>query len=114
MPVFVEQRPMNADQLAHFSRVLRDDPDQRDQLARAIEAGNGDLFAGVFNGAPVALVRVGEQPPQVLQLVVHPATRQRGVATEVLRLLARQRPGLRLPPALATLAVRSGLEVSDP
>lgn len=109
MPVFVEQRPMTGEQEAYFSRVLRDDPEAQASLLAHLEDGTGEIWAGIFNGSPVAMALVSAAPARLAQLVVHPATRCRGVGTEVLRLLAREKPGLELPPALAQLAARAGL-----
>jgi len=109
MPVFLEQRPVNAEQAAFFSRVLRDDSDARARLQDQLATGEGCIYAGIFNGAPVAMALVRGRPARLEQLVVHPATRGRGVGTEVLRLLAREQPGLEIPPALSVLAARAGL-----
>lgn len=109
MPLLLEERPLDHDAPAYFSQVLRDTPD----AARALAAARPEsqrLVAGVFNGRPVAMLILRENGDllEIEQLVVHPATRNRGVATELLRLAAR-RWSLRWPAELASLAAKAGL-----
>lgn len=87
---------------ARHGRLLQADP----ALAAALRAPAGEgeirLFEGEFNQRPVALLRARRDTDgwQVTAIVVHPATRQRGVARELIRqcstLLAPM--PLRLPP----------------
>lgn len=109
MPLLLEERPLDHDAPAHFSQVLRDAPDAAEALRMAQPEGHR-LVAGIFNARPVAMLLLREDSDTLVveQLVVHPATRNRGVATELLR-LAGQRWSLRWPTELAPLAARAGL-----
>lgn len=113
MPLEISARPLDAEQLAELAGVLRDDAEISARLSAA--AGNPAyrLWVGIFNARPVsiALVESLESSAVLRELVVHPATRGRGVGTDTLRLAARQQP-FSCPANLAELAKRAGLSVS--
>ena len=68
-------------------RLLRDDPAQAAALRAPAPAADVRLFEGEFNQRPVALLRARRDADGwlLISIVVHPATRQRGVARELLR-----------------------------
>jgi GNAT superfamily N-acetyltransferase len=87
MPLLLNEYTEPAAALSELDQVLREDP----QVAEAIAAADPDhhrLVVAIFNGRPVAalLLRRDSNQWQAEQLVVHPATRRRGVARELLRL----------------------------
>lgn len=100
MPLIVSEIPLSEALSGVFSNVLKTDPDLARAFIQAAESGDGRLFQGVFNAKPVALLRVintpstGESQWRLSELVVHPATRQRGVGKEMVR-----QTGLLLAPA---------------
>ncbi|PKM23259.1 MAG: hypothetical protein CVV10_00105 [Gammaproteobacteria bacterium HGW-Gammaproteobacteria-14] len=92
MPLIVSEIPLSEASAETFSNVLKANPDLARAFAKAAESGDGRLFQGIFNAKPVALLRVisdpliaGESAWRLSELVVHPATRKRGVGKEMVR-----------------------------
>lgn len=110
MPLELSERPLSEDQRDYLAKVLKQDEAARNALEAAHDTGNHRLLAGVFNARPVAMLLLRGEGDcwTVEQLVVHPATRGRGVATELLRLAARTL-NLSWPPTLDALAHKAGL-----
>lgn len=90
MPISAESHPLSPEQAATFDQVLRDDPQYRQKLDAAVAAGGKRLFAAHFNGKRVAVALVEENQPELDWVVVHPATRGRGVGKDFLRLIGLQ------------------------
>lgn len=90
MPISAESHPLSPEQAATFDQVLRDDPVYREKLDTAVAAGNKRLFAAHFNGKRVAIALIEENQPVLDWMVVHPATRGRGVGKDFLRLIGQQ------------------------
>lgn len=113
MPLEVSEYPLSAQAADHFSQVLRDDPPEAAKLDAARDDGDTRLLQAIFNARPVALLllrRDGDNwRPE--SLVVHPATRGRGVGSALLREAATQLP-LTLPEACRPLADKAGLDHS--
>lgn len=83
MPLIIQPHALNADSQQYFARVLSDQP----QLLASLADGQQRLLIeAIFNGQPVALLLA--EPANTgctaTALVVHPATRGRGVGTELL------------------------------
>lgn len=96
MPISLEFHSPNAELAQHFSKVLRDDPDYAAELGQALDAGRPVVAAAHFNGAPVAVALLNGATLE--WMVVHPATRGRGVGRDFLRLLEKHHGGaLTLP-----------------
>lgn len=110
MPLEVQARPLDDAQLSDLAGVLRDDAALAQRLGAAIGRPNVQLWVGIFNARPVSLALV--EGGELQLLVVHPATRGRGVGADTLRLAARQQP-FSCPATLAALAKRVGLPVTD-
>lgn len=89
MPISAEAHPLTQEQCQTFEQVLRDDPEYREKLAESLAAGDRRLFAAHFNGARVAVALVAADQPQLDWLVVHPATRGRGVGKDFVRLIGQ-------------------------
>ena len=90
MPISVAEHPLNPEQSAHFSKVLREDQGFQQQLELALQQQQGRLFAAHFNGQPVAVALLDTQGQRLQWLVVHPATRKRGVGKDFLAQINRQ------------------------
>ena len=112
MPLLVEENPRQDDLEPRFSRVLRDDPDTLALLGSIGDGPQWRVFEGIFNGSPVALALLERDTDHWMlrRLVVHPATRGRGVGTELLRQLSRRVDELHLPDSLIGLARRAGID----
>lgn len=112
MPVFVEERANDAHNASHFERVLGDAPDSHALLVAAQGDSAYRVFETIFNGKPVAmaLLEQDEDHWQLRRLVVHPATRGRGVGSETLRQLTAQVATLHLPAELLALARKAGID----
>lgn len=110
MPLEIRSFPLDSAHLDELAGVLRQDKAIAADLASLPGSPRHQLWVGIFNARPVSLLLLEQRDTDwwASQLVVHPATRGRGVAAETLRLAARQQP-FRCPPALATLAQRAGL-----
>jgi len=110
MPLEIRSFPLDSAHLDELAGVLRQDQPIAADLASLPGSAHHQLWVGIFNARPVSLLLLEQRDADwwASQLVVHPATRGRGVAAETLRLAARQQP-FRCPPALATLAQRAGL-----
>ena len=83
MPLIIQPHTLNADSQQYFARVLSDQP----QLLAELADGQEHLLVeAIFNGQPVALLlaKPGATGCTATALVVHPATRDRGVGTELL------------------------------
>ncbi|MBZ2189233.1 GNAT family N-acetyltransferase [Alcanivorax sp. JB21] len=89
--------------------MLRDHPEISARLAQP--APGLRVLEGHFNGSPLAVLLVEERPtgPMVTALVVHPASRNRGVGSTLLREACAWLPGLGWPDELARLARKAGL-----
>lgn len=113
MPLELSERPLSEDQRDYLAKVLKEDEAAQAALAAAHDAGDYRLLVGVFNARPVAMLLLRRKADcwAVQQLVVHPATRGRGVATELLRLAGRA-VNLSWPPVLNALAHKAGLSTS--
>lgn len=87
MPLIVSEIAIREAGSADFANLLKADPEIAGRLQGAAEAADGRLFVGIFNARPVALLRVTPAPAGwvLADLVVHPATRGRGVGKEMLR-----------------------------
>ena len=95
MPISLEFHSPDAELAQRFSKVLRDDPDYAAELGQALDAGR-PVAAAHFNGAPVAVALLDGNT--LAWMVVHPATRGRGVGRDFLRLLEKHHGGaLALP-----------------
>jgi hypothetical protein len=117
MPLEITQFPLDSDHIDQLTSVLRENNDVLTALAQACEAPDSartQLWIGIFNAKPVSLALLERELEQagaqwqVSQLVVHPATRNRGVGAETLRLIALQQP-FQAPASLHVLAQRAGL-----
>ncbi|MCC1495808.1 acetyl-CoA sensor PanZ family protein [Alcanivorax sp. 1008] len=87
MPLIVSEIAITEASSADFANVLKADSELAKALASAAEQGEGRLFQGIFNARPVSLARViaAGDGWKLSQIVVHPATRGRGVGKEMLR-----------------------------
>lgn len=108
MPVEVLEHPLTAQSPEHFARVLREQPEKADRLSpaadrRALEARFNDRPVGVL----IATREAGQW--RIETLVVHPATRGRGVGTSLLAGAAKHLGELQIPDELAGLAGKAGL-----
>lgn len=112
MPLLVEENSNAEGRDSHFARVLRDEADTRALLASIGDDSAWRVFEGIFNGSPVALALIERDADHWMlrRLVVHPATRGRGVGSEMLRQLARQVEGLHMPDSLLPLARKAGID----
>ena len=90
MPIHIASHALTAEQAALFVNVLRDDPSYREKLDSAVTQGEQRLFAAHFNGKPVGVALLAGASPQLEWMVVHPATRGRGVGRDFLRLLEKE------------------------
>jgi ribosomal protein S18 acetylase RimI-like enzyme len=97
MPLIVSEIAVTEAGSADFTNVLKADPALAGRLQTAASSAEGRLFQGIFNARPVALLRVLPSATgwQLAEIVVHPATRGRGVGKEMLR-----QTGLLLAPDL--------------
>jgi GNAT superfamily N-acetyltransferase len=84
MPLIIQEHRICPDSQQRFARVLSDQPDVANHLASASD--DLLLVEAIFNGQPVALLVAKRQGEGcwVKALVVHPATRGRGVGRELL------------------------------
>ncbi len=87
MPLIVSEIAVTEAASAAFANVLKADPEIASALADAAGKAEGRLFQGIFNAKPVALLRVLPEADgwRLAEIVVHPATRGRGVGKEMLR-----------------------------
>ena len=87
MPLIVSEIAVTEAASADFTNVLKADPGIAEALAAAAGKAEGRLFQGIFNARPVALLRVVADSDgwRLAEIVVHPATRGRGVGKEMLR-----------------------------
>lgn len=112
MPIQVSEHPLTAKSPDYFAQVLREDPEAREALQFAVERQGVSALQAVFNGRPVALLLLRQQDgrhwPETL--VVHPATRRRGVGTEFARQASRRLgESLAIPEQCREFAARAGL-----
>lgn len=109
MPIVVFEHPLEEQSPTHFANVLREQPEEAGKLRP--DAGRRAFEAG-FNDRPVGvLVAVGEADHwRIETLVVHPATRNRGVGTALLAGAARALGQLEIPAQLAGLARKAGIQ----
>jgi ribosomal protein S18 acetylase RimI-like enzyme len=91
MSLEIKQSPLTPRTLEHFNQVLRDRPDEYHRLTRAVDETGTRLFQAIFNGRSVGLLllRDTETQPVVDTVVVHPATRGRGVGRSLLEQASR-------------------------
>lgn len=91
MPLEIKQSPLTPNTLDHFDQVLRDRPEERNRLAAAVDEAGTRLFQAIFNGRSVGLLLLRETDvrPVVDTVVVHPATRGRGVGRTLLEQAGR-------------------------
>ncbi len=91
MPLEIKQSPLTPNTLDHFDQVLRDRPEERNRLAAAVDEAGTRLFQAIFNGRSVGLLLLREThaQPVVDTVVVHPATRGRGVGRTLLEQAGR-------------------------
>lgn len=87
MPISVEFHPPHPELAETFTQVLRDQPDYAAALALALQE-NHDIAAAHFNGKPVAVAVL--RGDQLAWMVVHPATRGRGVGRDFLGLMEKR------------------------
>lgn len=109
MPLIAREHQCGSESPDYFSRVLREDPETSARLASP--APGLRVIEGHFNGSPLAVMLVDEGPagPVVTALVVHPASRGRGVGSTLLRQASALLPGLSWPDELRALADKAGL-----
>ena len=81
MPLEIQQSPLAPSTLERFKQVLRDRPDDHRRLSEAVDETETRLFHAIFNGRSIGLLLLREvhAHPVVDTVVVHPATRGRGV-----------------------------------
>lgn len=86
MSLEIKQSPLTPRTLEHFDQVLRDRPNEHQRLAEAVDETGTRLFQAIFNGRSVGLLLLREThaQPVVDTVVVHPATRGRGVGRNLL------------------------------
>ena len=113
MPLEITQFPLDSDHIDQLTSVLRENNDvltALTQLCEPLDSALAQLWVGIFNAKPVSLALLEQENAQwrVTKLVVHPATRNRGVGAETLRLIALQQP-FQTPTSLQILAQRAGL-----
>lgn len=110
MPLEIRQFSLDKPYLDQLGAVLKQDSDVQTTLEGPLIAEETQLWVGIFNARPVSVALLQRQGSDwtVTQLVVHPATRGRGVAAETLRLAAKHQ-SFSWPDALNTLAERAGL-----
>lgn len=89
MPISVQAHPLSPEQCQTFEQVLRDDPEYREKLQAAQDAGDRRLYAAHFNGKRVAIALIEKNQPVLDWMVVHPATRGRGVGKDFVRLIGQ-------------------------
>ncbi len=89
MPISVQAHPFSLEECQTFEQVLRDDPEYRQKLQDAQARGEHRLFAAHFNGKRVAIALIGKNQPRLDWMVVHPATRGRGVGKDFVRLISQ-------------------------
>ena len=87
MPLIVNEIPISEGDSSSFANLLKADSELATALANAAKSAEGRLFQGIFNARPIALARVvaNDDGWQLCEIVVHPATRGRGVGKEMLR-----------------------------
>ena len=118
MPLEINEHRPGPETPEHFARVLRDSPEARQALEQALEQAQKEalesdeprILEGIFNARPVAMLLARRQSEgwRLECLVVHPATRGRGVGTETLRWAATLLQPLEVPATLRELAARAG------
>lgn len=113
MPLEITQFPLDNAHVDQLTSVLRNNDDVLATLTEArnqLDSAPAQLWVGIFNAKPVSLALLEQDNAQwnLAQLVVHPATRNRGVGAETLRLIAQQQP-FQTPAQLQSLALRAGL-----
>lgn len=86
MPLDIEEQPLTHKSLERFEQVLRDTPAEWDRLHASIDDERARLFRAVFNGRAVGLLLLHETATgaRLDSLVVHPATRGRGIGRALL------------------------------
>jgi len=87
----VEFHPSHPELTQTFAKILRDDPDYAARLSQTIEegaAGDGRIAAAHFNGQPIGVAVL--HGSALDWLVIHPATRGRGVARDFIQLIEKQ------------------------
>lgn len=89
MPISVQAHPLSSEECQTFEQVLRDDPEYQQKLQHAQNTGDHRLFAAHFNGKRVAIALIAKHQPVMDWMVVHPATRGRGVGKDFLRLIGQ-------------------------
>lgn len=87
MPISVELHPSRPELAQTFAQVLRDQPDYAADLELALQE-QPRIAAAHFNGNPVAVAVL--HGDQLAWIVVHPATRGRGVGRDFLALLEKK------------------------
>lgn len=87
MPISVEFHPSRPELAQTFAKVLRDDPDYATDLVRAL-GDSREIAEAHFNGQPVGIAVL--HGATLDWMVVHPATRGRGVGRDFLRLIEAQ------------------------
>lgn len=89
MPISVQAHPLSPEECQTFDQVLRDDPEYQQKLQDALDSGDRRLFVAHFNGKRVAIALIEKNQPQLDWMVVHPATRGRGVGKDFVRLIGQ-------------------------
>ncbi len=111
MPLEIHEHRPGPETPEYFARVLRDSPEARQALEQALESDDTRILEGIFNARPVAMLLARRQGEgwRLEWLVVHPATRGRGVGAETLRWAAALLQPLEVPDALRELGARAGI-----
>ena len=99
MPITVEFHPSRPELAQTFAQVLRDNPDYAAELELTLQEGaanGGEIAAAHFNGRPVGVAVL--HGDNLAWMVIHPATRGRGVGRDFLRgIEAKLGHGVKLP-----------------
>ena len=110
MPIEIREHRPDENSPEYFAQVLREQP----ELAHSLYPGNpaARVVEAIFNARPVGILVALPRDDAGWRtdlLVVHPATRGRGVGSTLLAGAARLLGELQPPPDMPGLARRAGL-----
>ena len=91
MPVVVYEQSLSAETPVYFAKVTKEDP----QIATALQQACSSpdqflLYEAHFNGQPVGFSLINRNQHQLETIIIHPATRQRGVGKVLLEETLKQ------------------------